>query len=75
MSDILQNLVSGIENEVGTIVTSTPQAKSAISAVQDEIAGYRTAAYFAAAVAAAVVLFYYVPRFESPVPRIWRRRR
>ena len=32
----------------------------------------RTWAIIAGCVAGAVVIFYYLPRFESPVPRIFR---
>lgn len=74
LSSALQNLVSGIASEVGTSVTSAPGVQNAITAAQAELDNYKTYAYVASAVALAVVVFYFLPRFESPVPRIFRRR-
>ncbi len=51
------------------------QVKEALAAAQDELNRYRTVAMIAGGAAAAVFLFYYLPRFESPIPRIYRRRK
>lgn len=75
LSQALQKLVTGVSAQVGTAVTSTPEAKAAITAVQDEIDKWQKTAYVAGALAAVVFVFYFMPRFESPIPRIFRGRR
>ncbi len=71
----LAGLVSGIAGAVGQAAVSTPAAQSAIAGVQAQINQYKVLAYLAGGAAVLVFTFYFLPRFESPVPRIYRPRR
>ncbi len=74
-SPAVANLVSSVAKSAGSAAVESPQVKEAIAAAQDELNRYRTVAMIAGGAAAAVFLFYYLPRFESPIPRIYRRRK
>ncbi len=74
-SPAVANLVSTVAASAGSAAVDSPQVKTAIDAAQAELSRYRTIAYAAGGAAALVFLFYFVPRFESPIPRIYRRRK
>lgn len=72
-------LFSGVAQSVGTTAAqaaaANPAVQNALGDLDARLDRAQTIALLAAGVAATVVLFYYVPRFESPIPRIFRKRR
>ncbi len=75
----VKSLFSGITASAGSAATraisSNPTVQTAIEDVEAKLQSAQNIAVVASVVASAVVLFYYLPRFESPVPRIFRRKR
>jgi type VI protein secretion system component VasF len=71
-STVLSGLVTGLTNVAGSAVATAPAVQQPLADLQAEYEKMRTWAIVAGCVAGAVVLFYYLPRFESPVPRIFR---
>lgn len=78
-----QNLVSGLfagiaksaGNAAAQAAAKNPTVQGALDDLQSRLNHAESAAKLAGAVAGVVVLFYFLPRFESPVPRIFRKRR
>lgn len=72
-------LFSGVAASVGTkaaqAAASNPTVQGALDDLQGRLDRAQTAATVAAGVAGVVVLFYFLPRFESPIPRIFRKRK
>jgi len=73
--NILTGLVQSLVGQVGGATLQTPAVQAALVDAQAQIEAIRTRLYIASAVAGVVVLFYFVPRFEVPIPRVWRKRR
>lgn len=71
------SLFSGIAqsagNQAAQAAAKNPAVQSALADLEARVAQAQKVAYIAAGVAGVVVLFYYVPRFERPVPRIFRK--
>lgn len=74
-SNILTGLVQSLVGQVGGATLNQPDVKAALIDAQAQIDAIRTRLYIASAIAGVVVLFYFVPRFEAPIPRVWRKRR
>lgn len=71
-------LFSGIAQSAGTAAAkaaaSNPTVQGALDDVQARLDRAQKAALIAAGVAGVVILFYHVPRFESPL-RLFRKKR
>lgn len=79
LSKLVSGLFSSVARDVGTkaaaAAASNPVVQSSITDIQDRLDRAQHAAMAAAAVAGIVVVFYFLPRFESPIPRIFRKGR
>lgn len=76
---LVSGLFSGVAESAGTVAAAAaaknPAVQGALTDLEDRLNKAEAVAKVAGIVAAAVVAFYFVPRFESPVPRIFRKRR
>ena len=75
VSGILRSVTESAGAAAASSVAKNPTVQGALTEAQAQLDQAKTAAYIAAGVALVVVTFYYVPRFESPIPRIFRGRR
>ena len=74
LNQALQKLVGHISQQAGEAVAGSPAVQAAIAQAQGELDWYKTVGNVAGALALLTFLFYFLPRFESPIPRAWRRR-
>lgn len=78
ITDAFSKLFSGVAQSVGTTAAkaaaSNPTFSTALDDLQARLDRAESMTKLAAGVAGIVVLFYFVPRFEKPIPRIWRKR-
>jgi uncharacterized membrane protein YccC len=71
-ASIASGLLTGITQVAGSAAATAPAVAQPLADLNAEYEKMRTWAIIAGCVAGAVVIFYYLPRFESPVPRIFR---
>lgn len=78
ISGLLSNIFSSVAKSAGTAVAKTvvanPTVQDSISMVQAELESAKTAAKVAGGAALIIGVFYFLPRFENPIPRIFRKR-
>jgi hypothetical protein len=79
LNKLVSGLFSGIAASAGTAAAKAamqnPTVQSALDDFNLKLQKAEQVATVAGVVAAVVVVFYFLPRFESPVPRIFRKRR
>ena len=67
MPDILQSILGNVAEQAGAEISQNPDVQKAV----EQAKAWGSVATVAAVL---VFVFYFVPRFENPVPRVWRRR-
>jgi hypothetical protein len=76
---LFSGIMSGVTKAAGSAaakaVAGNPTVQGALTDAQAQLDQAKKAATVAAVVAGAVVLFYFIPRFENPIPRIFRKGR
>ncbi len=72
---LISSLTGKAAQSVGMTVAADPQVQAAIEAAKVEYAQLQTLKWIVGIAGGLTLAFYYLPRFESPIPRIWRKRR
>ncbi len=79
ISKFFSGIVSGVTQSAGSAaakaVANNPTVQGAAQEIQDRLDKAESAIKIASFVGAAVVLFYFVPGFDVPIPRIFRKGR
>ncbi len=77
LNKLVSGLFGSIATAAGTSVAAAaaknPTVQDALTDIEARLDRAQTIATVTAVVASVVVAFYYLPRFESPIPRIFRR--
>lgn len=75
IDQILSKLVGHVAEQAGVQVAQSPQIQGAIAEAKNQVARAQTALLWGEIAAALIFVFYFVPRFETPIPRPMRRGR
>lgn len=75
LPSVVSNILGAIAQKAGSSVAQDPQIQAALASAQSELAFYKGIAIVGGVIIGAEFLFFYLPRFESPIPRGLRRRR
>lgn len=74
-SKALNDLLGHVSAQAGAAVANSPAVQGALAQAQGEIDWYKTVGNVAGVLAILTFVFYFLPRFESPIPRIYRGRK